>query len=310
MASANTTAVLGLPSQYEIEKQYHHTGWAQVYRALDRSTGQRVVIKALDPSRGDCWYVDRLRLEISWTIRVGKGVMPKVVASVDNHLCVALITEYLGAQNVKEWIDGRPCDMRVGLAMAREMARCLESIHRHVVHRDVKPSNFVINCFGRPVLIDLGLVHSLRDGRQLTLHGQILGTADYFSPEQALGHDIDIRTDVYAFGVTLFEMFTGGKLFPGEVNMVRLGMRHIEESPRNLRAVRPEAPQALDDLIAWCLQKQRENRPPSMRAVLEAVVAVDTALERPGLAETSLQQLMSYSWWGRVRLAVSSRLAS
>ena len=118
--------------------------------------------------------------------------------------------------------------MDEAIAYAIEIARALGAAHaRDIVHRDIKPQNVLIDEEGSAKVTDFGIARSL-DEEGLTADGRVLGTTDYVSPEQALGHDVDGQSDIYSLGIVLFEMLTGDVPFHGE-NQVSVAMKHVRE---------------------------------------------------------------------------------
>src|SRR5215207_5115786 len=154
---------------------------------------------------------DRYRLEA----RIGTGGMSSVYRALD--------------ETLKDRIRRNgELDVAEAVAYAIEIARALGCAHaRHIVHRDVKPQNVMIDEEGSAKVTDFGIARSLDDDG-LTADGRVLGTTDYVSPEQALGHDVTGQSDLYSLGIVLYEMLTGDVPFKGE-NQVAVAMKHVRE---------------------------------------------------------------------------------
>ncbi|MGH2871554.1 MAG: protein kinase domain-containing protein, partial [Solirubrobacteraceae bacterium] len=152
-----------------------------------------------------------------------------------------------------------PLDTQEALAYAIEIGRGLTVAHaRTMVHRDIKPQNVLIDAEGRAKLTDFGISRQLeRDG--LTATGRVLGTTDYVSPEQALGHHVSGQSDLYSLGVVLYEMLTGELPYQGE-NQVAVAMKHVRESIPDVRRLRPEASAALAAVIERATAKELSER--------------------------------------------------
>ena len=140
-----------------------------------------------------------------------------------------IVFEYVEGETLKDRIrrlGGLPIGEAVAYAI--EIARALGAAHaRHIVHRDVKPQNVLIDEEGSAKVTDFGIARSL-DEEGLTADGRVLGTTDYVSPEQALGHDVNGQSDIYSLGVVLYEMLAGDVPFHGE-NQVSVAMKHVRE---------------------------------------------------------------------------------
>jgi TolB-like protein/Tfp pilus assembly protein PilF len=145
------------------------------------------------------------------------------------------------------------------VSIARQMAEGLGEAHRlGVVHRDLKPSNIMIDKDGNAKIMDFGIARSLA-GAGTTAEGAILGTPEYMSPEQVEGKPADVRADVYALGVILFEMVTGRPPFEGETAF-SIANKHKSEPAPNPRALNPQVPEDFSRLILRCLEKEKEKR--------------------------------------------------
>ncbi len=183
-----------------------------------------------------------------------------------------------------ELLQGRPLDSvlrergrlewRQAVDVARKVAEALHHAHlRGVVHRDVKPANVMLPESGEPKIMDFGIAKI--EASQLTATGQFLGTPLYMSPEQALAHPVDARSDIFALGAVLYEMLTGRAAFEGEsVTMILLNIVSREPEPPTLLA--PNLPGGLDYLIARSLAKDRSDRYPDARSLaldLEDILA-------------------------------------
>ncbi len=169
--------------------------------------------------------------------------------------------------------------MDESLAYAIEIARALGNAHAHeIVHRDVKPQNVLLDPEGSAKVTDFGIARSLRDDG-LTADGRVLGTTDYVSPEQALGHDVDGQSDIYSLGVVLYEMLTGDVPFHGE-NQISVAMKHVREDLPDIQRIRPEVSATTAAVLDRMTDKdlgQRYADVPSLIADLEDALAIEAA---------------------------------
>src|SRR3712207_745650 len=212
---------------------------------------------------------------------------PHVVGVIDagedgdpDHPNPFIVFEYVEGETLKDRIRrfGRlPVDEAIAYAI--EVARALGAAHeRGIVHRDIKPQNILIDEEGTAKVTDFGIARSLTE-EGLTAEGRVLGTTDYVSPEQALGHHVDGRSDIYSLGVVLFEMLTGDVPFHGD-NQVAVAMKHVREELPDLQLRRPEVSSALAAVLDRATAKDVRRRYADDReliADLEDVLAIETA---------------------------------
>ena len=175
------------------------------------------------------------------------------------------------------------------MRLAHHVADALAALHRRgIIHRDIKPSNiFLVNGdVDRIKLLDLGIARIASTAATLTRAGALVGTPGYMAPEQARGQaDVSPRADVFALGGVLFECLTGRPVFQGENVMALLAKILLADAPR-ARDVRNGIPPALDELCAWMLRKEPEDRPPDAAAVIEALANLDSVDAPAPLSQT------------------------
>src|SRR6059058_926910 len=175
------------------------------------------------------------------------------------------------------------------VAYAIEISRALGAAHaRHIVHRDVKPQNVLVDEEGSAKVTDFGIARTL-DENGLTADGRVLGTTDYVSPEQALGHDVNGQSDIYSLGIVLYEMLTGDVPFHGE-NQVSVAMKHVREDLPDVQAQRPEVSATLAAVLDRMTDKdfvQRYADVPSLVADLEEALAIEAARQGTSTGEAT-----------------------
>lgn len=183
---------------------------------------------------------------------------------------------------VLEWIDGRPLDQLIGdpvltvdgsLQVAFHVAQALHDAHTNgVIHRDVKPSNILIDQSGRPKLADFGLAKFIDGGRSLSGVGDLIGTPKYMSPEQVLlpSEEVDARTDVFSLGAVLYEMLTGKAPFDGPTPLAIL-RELTDEDPPPPHEVKTEIPEEVSTICMKALAKDRDKRYPTAAAFADAI---------------------------------------
>src|ERR1700678_755395 len=161
------------------------------------------------------------------------------------------------------------------LRIAKQACSGLAAAHAiGVVHRDIKPSNLMVSARGHLTIVDFGIARLLEDNSpRLTAQGQTIGSPLYMSPEQAMGIDVDGRSDLYSFGCVLYELLAGRPPFVAEMPIAVMRM-HLEERPVPLRSVRSDLPNGLAALVDRLLEKERDARPPDAGYVLRSLVAI------------------------------------
>ena len=222
--------------------------------------------------------------------------------------------EYVEGETLKDRIRrvGR-LPIAEAVAYAIEIARALGAAHaRHIVHRDVKPQNVLIDEEGSAKVTDFGIARTL-DEEGLTADGRVLGTTDYVSPEQALGQQVTGQSDLYSLGIVLYEMLTGEVPFKGE-NQVAVAMKHVRESLPDVQTKRPEVSAALAAVVDNATAKRQEDRyanDAELIADLEDVLAIETARAGSATGEvTSVLRTLPSSTQRRVPFRLRHRIAA
>jgi tetratricopeptide (TPR) repeat protein len=268
--------------RFVIERLAGSGGMGTVYRALDRVAGMPVAIKVMtQPRSHDNRFAQEARVlaELQHPAIVGY-VAHGSTAQGHNYLAM----QWLEGEDLARRLSRSALDLTESLAIGRSLAGALAAAHaRGMVHRDVKPSNvqLVAGDPYRAMLLDFGIVHMGLSGmattaRPRTQTGTVLGTVGYMSPEQAVADKhIDARADVFALGCVLYECLTGEPAFFAAHVAAVLAKVLREEAPR-VRELRPELPQAVDDLVGRLLAKDRSKRPEDGAAVLRELEALGT----------------------------------
>src|SRR5436853_656623 len=265
---------------------------ANVYLAEDQELGRGVAIKILnDRHANDEQFVERFRREAKNAAALSH---PNIVSIYDRGEAEGtyyIAMEYIDGRTLKELIVSRgPAPLTVAVEYARQILSALRFAHRHgIVHRDIKPHNVLVDAEGRVKVTDFGIARA--GGWQMTEAGSIVGTAQYLSPEQARGTDVDQRSDLYSLGVVLYELLTGTLPFNGDTP-VEIAMKHLSTVPEPPSERRPDVPRDLDLIVMRALAKDPDDR-------YESAEEMDADLERflrgaavSPLTEESATQIM------------------
>ncbi|AMV37566.1 serine/threonine-protein kinase [Planctomyces sp. SH-PL62] len=237
-----------------------------VFRAHDSTLDRQVALKLLPPEQiDDPEVVQRFYQEGRSAARLDHENIARVYSLGQDGPWHFIIFEYVAGETVRRRVDeGGPMPVAEAVDVTLQIAQALvHAAIRGVVHRDVKPSNIIITPEGRAKLVDMGLARRFeRRGERggLTQTGMTLGTFDYISPEQARDpRSVDVRSDLYSLGCTLFHMLTGQPPFPGGTVLQKL-LQHQEEPPPDVRELNPTVPPALARVLEKLLAKDRDRR--------------------------------------------------
>jgi beta-lactam-binding protein with PASTA domain/predicted Ser/Thr protein kinase len=284
--------------RYRVQRKLGAGGMADVYLAEDQELGRRVAIKILNGRHAnDDQFIERFRREAKNAAALNHPNIVSIYDRGEAEDTYYIAMEFLDGRTLKELIIGRgAAPINVAIEYARQILSALRFAHRHgIVHRDIKPHNVLVDGEGRVKVTDFGIARA--GTSQMTEAGSIVGTAQYLSPEQARGAEVDPRSDLYSLGVVLYELLTGKTPFDGETP-VEIAMKHLSNAPKPPSKLRPEVPPELDMVVLRALAKNPDDRYQSadeMEADLERVArgarvsaaTVDTAtqvLRRPATA--------------------------
>src|SRR5215207_848017 len=251
-------------NRYELREEIGRGGMADVYLAHDRLLDRRVAVKVLLPeSASDATNIERFRRKARAAAGLSHPHIVSVYAWGEEDGASFIVMEYVPGQTLREIIQshGRLGPMDAA-RIAAEIADALSFAHANgVVHRDVKPANVLITPQGQVKVADFGIARA-ETGEPLTKTGAVLGTATYFSPEQAQGFPLDGRSDVYALGVVLYEMLTGEAPFTAS-SPVSVAYKHVRETPAAPSTLVPDLPPAMDRIVLTAMAKDVDERYPS-----------------------------------------------
>jgi tRNA A-37 threonylcarbamoyl transferase component Bud32 len=277
------TTLLGttLNGRYRLEARIGAGGMSTVYRALDETLQRRVAIKLMNAEIvSDSDQLERFRREARAVAQLSHPHVVGVIDAGEDEGRPYIVFEFVEGETLKERIRRQgQLPIPEAVAYAVEIARALGAAHaRHIVHRDVKPQNVLIDEEGSAKVTDFGIARTLEE-EGLTADGRVFGTTDYVSPEQALGQPVSGQSDLYSLGIVLYEMLAGEVPFKGE-SQVAVAMKHVRDALPDIQARRPEVSAALARVIDTATAKRLEDRygdDAELIADLEDALAIETA---------------------------------
>ena len=258
-----------LSGRYTLTERIAAGGMGEVWAAIDTVLGRAVAIKVLHPALSqESSFAERFRAEARHTASLHHPSIATVFDYGEDDGTAYLVMELVVGQPLSQIIADRgPLSAQETVSILVQAASALEAAHQGgVVHRDIKPANILITSDGTAKLTDFGIARAI-DAAPLTQTGQVLGTAQYLSPEQALGRSATASSDIYSLGVVGYEMLTGKRPFDSGT-AVATALAHVNQSPPPLPAT---IPSGVRDLIAAALAKDPADRPASAMAMAEAL---------------------------------------
>src|SRR4051795_2500377 len=250
-----------ISERYRLEEKIGSGGMSSVYRAFDPTLERWVAIKLMHRDiSDDPDQLEQVRREARAVASLNHPHVVTVIDAGEDEGAPYIVFEYVEGETLKDRIR------RLGMlpvpeavAYAIEIGRALSAAHAaRLVHRDVKPQNVLIDRDGRAKVTDFGIARSL-ETEGLTAAGRVLGTTDYVSPEQALGHKVTEQSDIYSLGICLYEMLTGEVPFRADTQ-VAVAMQHVREPMPDVQRRRPEVSAALASVVERATAKETDNR--------------------------------------------------
>jgi serine/threonine-protein kinase len=269
---------------YTISESLGQGAYAETYKAVDTSTGGTVVLKFPNPQLfADPGLFSRYQREVDIARRLDHPGVQRSMDVGDSRTEPYLVLEYVDGENLRSRLRriGGPVDVDQVLDWGGQLARALEYLHgQGIVHRDLKPENVLVDQAGTVKIADFGTA-LIKGARRLTWRhlSESLGTPDYMSPEQVQGERGDARSDIYAWGVMMYEMLTGRVPFEGD-NWMAVMQGHLQRTPTPIRKVRPDVPPALEAIVLTAMRRYPEHRYQSAAELVQDLDRVGVGARR------------------------------
>ncbi|MFQ5706851.1 MAG: protein kinase [bacterium] len=271
---------------YEILAKLGEGGMGVVYKAEDKKLERTVAIKFLPHHiAANSEERERFKTEAKAAAALNHPNIATIhaIEEVDDEMFIVM--EYIEGRELKEIISDQFSVNRI-IEIATQIAAGLQAAHeKGVVHRDIKSANIMVTGNGQVKIMDFGLA-KVRGGALVTQVGTTLGTAAYMSPEQARGEEVDQRTDIWAFGVVLYEMLTGELPFKGDYEQAVI-YAILNTEPEPVTSHRDDTPPELAAIVSRCLAKDPEQRYSSTAELMEACQALSSTKMAPGALSLS-----------------------
>lgn len=267
-----------IAGKYQILEELGRGGMGVVYKAEDTKLKRTIALKFLPP-------------ELTHILEVKERFMreAQAAAALDHpNICTVyefdeaeektyISMAYIEGQSLKKKIESGPLELDEGLRLATQVAEGLQEAHKKgVVHRDIKSANIMVTEKGQAKIMDFGLAR-ITGGTLLTQEGMAMGTIAYMSPEQARGEEVDHRTDIWSFGVVLYEMFSGQLPFKGEHDQAII-YSILKEKPRPITDLSSEIPKSIEQVIGKALEKDLDDRYQHIDELIEDLRSISAGI--------------------------------
>ncbi|MFH0946065.1 MAG: protein kinase, partial [Planctomycetota bacterium] len=274
-------AVKGLPEgsvlgPYRVISRIGKGGMGSVYEAVDDRLGQKVALKVLSPEltqRPD--FVVRFHRESRSLAELSDPRIAKVYFNGAAEGLPFFAMEFVDGRNLEQILeeDGRMSSEQVLHLMSEAAIGLSAAADQGIIHRDVKPTNLLVDREGNLRIVDFGLAKSVDSESRLTVTGAVVGTPYYLSPEQGLGKPVDVRSDIYSLGATFYHLMTGKPPFDAE-SPVSIIMCHVSKAPELITERNSSIPEPLARVVMRCIAKSPERRYQDYDELLEDLEAV------------------------------------
>jgi len=265
--------------RYEVIEELGRGGMGRVYKVLDKEINEEIALKLLKAEiADDIETIERFRNELKLSRKISHRNVCRMFDFNKEEDVYFITMEYVTGENLKSLIRKTgQFSIEKALIIARQMCEGLAEAHRlGVIHRDLKPQNIMIDNEGYAHIMDFGIARSHKT-EGITETGKIVGTPEYMSPEQIEAEKIDSRSDIYSFGVILYEMVTGKLPFEGNTP-ISVALKHKTEIPADPREFNAQIPDEISRLILKCMEKEKIMRHQRAEELLNELTNIEKDL--------------------------------
>ncbi len=250
-----------IDGKYQLISKIGSGGTSVVYKALRLADNKTVAIKIVKEGLENNKENERhFYLEIEALYKMSHRNIRRILATGQWNESLYMVTEYIDGKTLKEIIAEGNMTLKESVDYALQIVAGIEHAHRkNIIHRDIKPQNVIVANDGTVKIVDFGIARMTSQTTRTMTGKDVVGSVHYLSPEQAKGTQVDHRSDIYSFGILLYEMFTGKVPFEG-TEAVSIAMRHINQIPEPPQSINTQLSSGLNDIIVKCIQKDPENR--------------------------------------------------
>ncbi|MGB6648342.1 MAG: serine/threonine-protein kinase, partial [Bacteroidota bacterium] len=258
-------------AHYNVIEQIGEGGMGMVCKAEDLNLKRTVAIKFLPRHiAADSEERERFKIEAQAAAALNHSNIATIHSIEEAEGELFIVMEYIDGKTLSDVLGSGQLPIDKAIKYAVQAAEGLEAAHeKGVVHRDIKSANIMVTEKGQVKIMDFGLA-KVRGGKRVTTVGSTLGTAGYMSPEQARGEEVDQRTDIWSFGVVIYEMLTGQLPFTSDYDQA-LVYQILNEEPRPIRELKPDVPPGVEEVVSKCLSKAPDNRYQNAGKITEAL---------------------------------------
>jgi serine/threonine-protein kinase len=268
-----------LGNRYRLIELIGEGGMALVYKAECSLLCRTVAIKILRPQyASDVDFVERFRREARAAASLSHPNVLNIYDVGQDEGIDYIVMEYVPGENLKNIIRREaPFSVKKALEITRQIAEALHHAHqRNIIHRDIKPHNILVTPEGQIKVTDFGIARAI-SGASLTQAGEVLGSVQYSSPEQAKGGIVGPQSDLYSLGCVLYELLTGRVPFSGDTT-VSIALQHLEGEYIPVHELRPDVPQKVENLLNTAMETDPSARYPSALAMLKEISSIQSSL--------------------------------
>jgi serine/threonine-protein kinase len=259
-----------LGNRYELLEKIGEGGMAEVYKAKCHLLNRYVAVKILkEEFSKDAQFVEKFKREATAAASLSDNNIVNIYDVGSQNDINYIVMEYVKGKTLKEVIRGKgSLDVDESVDIAMQIAKALQCAHRNnIVHRDIKPHNILVTEDGRVKVTDFGIAKAT-NSVTITNTSKVIGSAHYFSPEQAKGGFVDCRTDIYSLGIVMYEMVTGKVPYDAD-SPVSVALKHIQEPVVPPKTLRPNLPDNFNNVILKCIEKEPIRRYQDTKELIE-----------------------------------------